>query len=117
MTTFFDAATIAIFATDTDDFFLEYGEDVVSGTRDGKTYSFEGMSVNVEDPVEGTTVTTTNQLTVELTINNREINGDVTTFTSSTCTGSCEAFEDTQCTVIGTFFGTEIKDVELEHAI
>jgi hypothetical protein len=116
-TTFFGAATIAIFATDADDFFLEYGDKVVTGSRDGKDYTFEGVSVQVDDPIDGTTITTTSQLVVKLTIDGRKINGEATSFDSVVCGGTCDAFENTQCTVVGNFFGTEIKDVELEHPI
>lgn len=116
-TTFFSAATIAIFATDGDDFFIEYGDKVLTGSRDGKDYTFEGVSVQVDDPIDGTTITTTSQWVVDLTIDGRKINGTLTTFDSSICSGTCDAFDNTQCTVVGDFFGTELKDVELEHQI
>jgi hypothetical protein len=116
-TTFFAAGTIAIFATDTDDFFIEYGDKVLTGSRDGKDYTFEGVSVQVDDPIDGTTITTTSQWVVNVTIEGRKINGTLTTFDSSVCGGTCDAFENTACTVVGDFFGAEIKDVELEHPI
>lgn len=116
-TTFFGAATLAIFATEADDFFLEFGDSVVLGSRDGKEFKFEGISINVDDPIDGTTVTTTSQLTINLTMNGRQISGDVTTFDSTVCSGNCDGFDDVQCTVLGKFFGTELKDVDLERQI
>lgn len=116
-TTFFGAATFAMFATDGDDFFIEYEGQVITGSRDGKEFAFEGVSVNVDDPIDGTTVTVTNSLNVDLTLNGREITGTATGFASTVCSGNCDGIPVGQCTTVRDFFGTEIKDVELEHPI
>lgn len=116
-TTFFASETFAIFATDADDYFLEYGSSVIIGERDGKEFAFQGTSIDVEDIIDGTTVTTTNDVKVDMTMNGRQIDGTATVFASSVCSGNCDMFDNTQCTTVRKFFGTEIKDVELEHPI
>lgn len=118
-TKFFSAQTIAIFATEPDDYFLEYGTDVILGTRSGKDYSFFADSVNAEDQGQDgeTTITTIRSVKVDLTINGHQINGDYVLFESTTCSGVCDNIEPTACTINGRFFGSEIKDIELERAI
>lgn len=116
-TTFFAASTIQIFATDADDFFLEYGEDVLIGSRAGTDYTFEGDSVQVDDPGDNTTTTTTKSLDVAISIKGHKITGDFVLFNAQSCGGDCDAFPSYQCTVTGSFFGSEIKDVELERGV
>ncbi|PCC72871.1 hypothetical protein SAMN02745121_01989 [Nannocystis exedens] len=116
-TTFFGASTIQIFATDADDYFLEYGEDVLIGSRSGTDYTFAGDEVAVEDPIDGTTVTTQHTLDVAISIKGYKITGEFVDFTSTTCGGNCDGIPTTQCTITGSFFGTEIKDVELERGV
>ncbi|MCY0993891.1 hypothetical protein OV203_42525 [Nannocystis sp. ILAH1] len=116
-TTFFTAGTLQIFATDADDFFLEYGEDVLIGSRSGTDYTFEGDDVQVDDPGENTTTTTTRSLDVAISIKGYKITGDFVLFTSQSCGGDCDGFPSYQCTVTGSFFGAEIKDVELERGV
>ncbi|MDC0716879.1 hypothetical protein [Nannocystis bainbridge] len=116
-TTFFGASTIQIFATDPDDYFLEYGTDVIIGSRSGTDYTFEGDEVLVEDPIDGTTVTTTRSLDVAISIKGYKITADYVSFTSTVCGGNCDGFENAQCTVTGSFFGAELKDVELERPV
>lgn len=116
-TTFFTASTIQIFATDADDFFLEYGEAVLIGSRSGTDYTFEGDEVIVEDPGDNTTTTDTHSLDLAISIKGNKITGDFVDFVSRSCGGDCDAFPSFQCTVTGSFFGTEIKDVELERGV
>ncbi|WAS91981.1 hypothetical protein [Nannocystis punicea] len=116
-TTFFGAQSIQIFATDADDFFLEYGDAVLIGSRSGTDYTFEGDSVQVDDPIDGTTVTQTRSVDVAIEIKGYKITGQVVDFTSTTCGGNCDGIPTTQCTITGSFFGTEIKDVELERGV
>lgn len=116
-TTFFAADTIQIFATDADDYFIEYGEAVLIGSRSGTDYTFEGDSVQVDDPGENTTTTDTHSLDLAISIKGHKITGDFVDFTARSCGGDCDAFPSFQCTVTGSFFGTEIKDVELERGV
>jgi hypothetical protein len=116
-TTFFIPGTIQIFATDPDDYFLELGEDVVIGSRSGTDYTFSGEAIQVDDPVDGTTVTTRQTLDVAISIKGYKITGDYVRFTSTQCGGNCDGVENFQCTTTGSFFGSEIKDVELERGV
>jgi hypothetical protein len=115
--TFFGAQTIQIFATDADDYFLEYGDNVLIGSRSGTDYTFEGDAIQVDDPVDGTTVTTTHTLDIAISIKGYKITGDFIDFNSTTCGGNCDGIPTTQCTITGSFFGSELKDVELERGV
>jgi hypothetical protein len=116
-TTFFGAQTIQVFATDADDFFLEYGDAVITGTRSGTDYSFRGELVDVMDPDDDTTVTTTKTLDIALSIKGYKLTGEFVEFNSTVCGGNCDAFNNTQCTISGSFIGAELKDAELERPI
>lgn len=116
-TTFFGTETLSVFAVDGDDFFLEYGTDVVNGERSGTGYTFAGDEVIVEDPLDGTTVTATRTLDVQLDIKGYKLTGEFVSFSSQICGGNCDGYNNTQCTITGSFVGTEIKDIELERAI
>lgn len=120
-TTFFGAGTIQLFATDADDYFLEWSDGtntaVVVGTRSGTDYTFAGDEVIVEDPSDDTTINETRTLDIVLSIQGYKISGDFVSFTSSICGGDCDAFTNTQCTITGSFVGSEIKDVEFERGV
>ncbi|MCY1054965.1 hypothetical protein [Nannocystis sp. SCPEA4] len=115
-TTFFGAETIALFATDPDDYFLEFKEWVVIGERSGTDYTFHGETIAVDDPGDAT-VTDTVTLDVAISIKGYKITGDYVVFTSKQCQGDCDPYPASQCTVSGSFFGAEIKDVELERGV
>ncbi len=115
--TFFGVATIAMFASDSDSYFLELGADVLTGTRDGGVYSYEGVSVNVDDLGMVATTTTTRTLDVQVTLKNKEIVGTATEVNTVTCTGDCMGFTNTSCTLTTNFFGSEVNGAELEHPI
>lgn len=120
-TTFFGASTFSIFATDPDSYFLEFdpgtGAVVITGSRDAGDYHFIGDSTTVEDQGDVATITSVVDLDVNLTIKGYQITGTAVTFTSTTCNGECGNFENQTCTRTADFFGTEIKDVELEHGV
>ena len=115
--TFFGASTIALFASDADSYFLENGMDVLTGTRDGADYSFEGQSVNVEDVADIATTTDTRTVQIALTIKGKEIAGTMVTVQTFTCSGDCMNIENTSCTTTINFFGSEVNGAELEHPI
>lgn len=116
-TTFFGASTIGLFATDTNEFFLEYDVDVITGVRSGTDYTFEADEVIVDDPSDNTTVTRTRALDVALSIKGYKLTGEFVSFTSEICGGACQGYNNVQCTMSGTFVGTEIKDVEFERGV
>lgn len=115
--TFFNVGSIALFASDADSYFLEFGADAITGSRSGADYTFEGVTVNVEDVADIATTTTTRDLAVSLTIKGREITGTVTEVNTFVCNGTCTGINNSSCTLTTNFFGSEVKDVELEHGI
>lgn len=117
-TTFFSASTIAVFASDADSYFLEFGNDgAMTGARDGSSYNFAGEAVEVEDLSDTTETTTKNSTAVALTIKGKQIYGDFTYVNTFTCSGDCMGIDNTTCTVTGKFFGSEINGVELEYPV
>lgn len=120
-TTFFSTQTIQLFATDGDDYFLEWSDGmnnaVVYGTRSGADYTFEGVEESVLTPTNNTTITETTSLTVALSIQGHKIDGEFVVFNRSVCGGNCDAFNNTQCTLTGSFVGSELKDVEFERGV
>lgn len=125
-TTFFGVSTFAIFASDSDTYFIEFGSDALTGTRDGKDYSFDGDSTDIEvvspDPL--IKVTTRVIANIEVSLDGDEAFGTYTRTVATGCSDgnepgdNCEAFGDNvECTVHGTFFGTWVKDAELEYPV
>ncbi|MEZ4452409.1 MAG: hypothetical protein R3B09_23285 [Nannocystaceae bacterium] len=116
------AGSFALFAADKENFFLEIdhgdGLDSIAGVRDGKDYSFEGTSVNVDYPFNPQTMaedkqTTTTQYQTDMTIAGHDVSGrDVVTIS---CTGYACPYAS--CVVTTEFVGTVVRDVELEHGI
>lgn len=117
-TSFFSAASVAVFATDKDTYFVEFGGNTLTGTRSGKDYAFTGEDVDVEVMGE-LTVTQSTSLELALEISGREIYGEYTVVERNTCSGDgCDALGgDYRCTRRGSFFGAEVKDVDLEYSV
>ena len=125
-TTFFNVSTFAIFASDSDTYFLEFGSDALTGTRDKNDYSFAGDSTDIQilspDPlVKSTTRVIAN---IEISLEGDEAFGTYVRTVAQGCSDgsepgdNCESFGDnTECTVNGTFFGTWVKDAELEYPV
>ncbi|HEY8379282.1 MAG TPA: hypothetical protein VIK91_22465 [Nannocystis sp.] len=113
--TFHHAETVAIFATDPETYYLEFRDDVLLGTRDGSEYSFLGESIEVEG--DTTLVTALRTLQVDFTLKGRKVTGNYRHFEATQCAGNCDGVPVGQCTITAEFYGTEIKDVELERDV
>jgi len=110
--------TFAVFAADSETYFLDFENLSLAGNRDGNAYSFNGETVDVT--LQGdSTITMTSILDIDLTIEGRKITGTSTLDVSSTCTGgmACPDPANTQCITTTKFDGSEMKDVELEHGV
>lgn len=113
--TFRTGVTFAIFAADTKVYFMEFGEVVLEGDREGSDYAFSGTDVDVE-PSSDNTVTTTHTVSVDVTIKGKKISGTATDDLRVTCMGN-NCPEGSMCTATTDFEGSEIKDVELQHPV
>lgn len=116
--------TFGIYAADEETYFLDFEMASLAGTRDGKDYSFNGETVDVEILVDPTnqmesTVTSTSILDVDVTIEGKKISGTSVLEVTVNCSGgtSCPDPANTVCTRTTTFQGSEVKDVELEHGV
>ena len=109
-TTLSTGASIAIFAADSETYYLELAEGAVSieGSRDGKDYSFLGEEADVEE-----NSTTTVKWDIQTTVNNKSVTG--TSIITTTCSG--DGCGVTSCVQTTNFVGTVVKGVELEHGI
>jgi hypothetical protein len=115
--TFFTAESFYLFASDPDNYFLEYNGTTMLGERSGKDYSFYGETIDGNDDIDGIVTTSTHTVKVNLTLTGYQVVGDVTDFLSNVCSGNCDGVPTGQCTTTWEFQGTEIKDVELEHGV
>jgi hypothetical protein len=112
--TFKSGMTFAIYAHDSDTFFLDLADESLQGKKDGD-YTFEGTSIDVTPDPDATTRVLHNGK-VKLDISGRKISGTTTVEDSMSCTGAnCPAAF--QCITTTKFEGSEIKDVDLEHPV
>jgi hypothetical protein len=118
-TTFRTGLGFAIYAVDKETFILEVdpgtGPMSLEGSRDGKDYTFEGESVDV-DPADPITTTSTTNVTIDATIKGKSIEGTTTVTTSTTYVGT-GAPPASNCTTTTTWIGAEVNDVELQHGV
>ena len=114
-TTFKSGMTFAIYAADTETYYLDLEAESVEGKRSGSKYTFEGETVDVTDG-GGFTLRALRNLEVKAEIKTRKISGTWIEENSTSCTGmGCPAA--TSCIVTVKFEGSEMKDVELEHPV
>lgn len=123
--TFGTPSTVALFAFE-DIYYLEFGDNgmggvaALEGSRDGKNYTFNGTSIDVEeiDPMNGTKTTATYDVEVAAVIKGKNMDGIAVITTSTTCSGeSCPDSFPFSCTTQTTFRGSTIDDTDLERPI
>ena len=109
--TFTAGSTVALFAVDADTYIAELDNGAgIEGTRDGKDYSFSGEVVDVQE-----TQTSTRELVVEFTMDNKYVSGRSVTTDTVTCTGDpCQPYS---CKTTVDFVGSVLKGVDIERAI
>jgi hypothetical protein len=106
-----------------DKLYLDTGETALEGVLDVDVYVFTATSTDVdytEDAGGGDKHTTTNKVTVEMTIDGTEVAGKVVGSLKTSCSGAtCDLTMPTpsSCTTTQTFLGTEVEDVEFHHDI
>lgn len=126
---FFGATLAAVFASDKDTFFLEYGSEVIAGTRDGSEYTFNGNRDETqqyradEDGVSRDfSVRRVYDITIKVDLKGKGLTGTAVVTQSTECTGptmDCQlvgAFVST-CTFTSDVFGSEVDDVDIEYVI
>ncbi|MCA9663412.1 MAG: hypothetical protein KC486_34095 [Myxococcales bacterium] len=112
-TDFRTGGSIAIFAADSETYFLESDNmgvaTSIEGTRDGGDYSFSGEDIDVEAEY---TITTT--VDVDLTIKNKSVIGS-SVWTQQCSGNNCPVLPS--CVRTTDFVGTIVNGVELEHGV
>jgi len=110
--------TFAIYAADSETFFLDFDTFSLAGTKDGSDYTFTGESVDVS-LVGDSTLRVTSITTLTAEIKGNKISGTSTLDVTSSCTGgmSCPNPATSQCITTVDFAGAKVKDVDLEHTI
>jgi len=119
MTTVRAGQTFAIYAADSETYFLDFEMISLAGTRDATDYTFDGETVDVTTIGPDSVQTLTSIVDVDLTIEGKKISGTSVLEVTSSCTGgmSCPTPATSVCTTTTNFEGSELKDVELEHGV
>jgi len=103
-----------------DTYYMDFGEFVITGTKTGSQFDFSGDNVDrsyfgADDENEETD---TDEINVTFTVSGASISGTYETVTSFTCDGpDCSEGSDFTCTGSSPFFGSEVRDVDLEWNI
>lgn len=110
--------TFAIYAADSETFFLDFDMFSLAGTKDGSDYTFTGESVDVMT-VADSTITTTSVTTIDAEIKGAKISGTSVVDVTSNCSGGmgCPMPPSSHCVTTVEFKGAKVKGVDLEHAI
>jgi hypothetical protein len=124
-TTVHGSNTLILFAGADDRFYLDLGSMTLDGEADGvgddgDLYEFEGKTIDVEwdgSTTNGNRRTTTVKTSADLEIDGELVTGRVRVKTSYACVGSSCGDIPRSCTITTEFVGTEIEDVNLEHAV
>ena len=120
-TDFLGRATFALYRAE-DLYYLDFGNQIMAGTKTGDTYTFNGETVDIDywggaDGIDNQE-TYTNEQTYSFTLGSHSIVGDFESKTTFACVGpDCIPEDDTNCTRTSTFIGTEVTDAELEYAL
>jgi hypothetical protein len=109
--------TFAIYAADSETFFLDFDTFSLAGTKDGSDYTFTGQEVDISTAGDST-VTVTSITTVEAEIKGNKISGTSTLDVTQSCVGgSCPNPANSQCITSVEFQGAKVKGVDLERTI
>lgn len=106
-----------------DRLYLDNGEAVLEGFEEADLFTFQGSSTDInftEINGGGDKHTTSDKIVVELTIDGTSMNGQVEATHKKTCSGAtCDLTlaVPENCVQTQTFVGSEVDDVQLEHAI
>jgi len=111
-TTFRAGATVIVYGVSTsggDQFFLDTGTAVLAGGQqaDG-SFSFSGKEVKINNVGMNTTITNTKTTTVTMNLAGDSVDGKSVTTNATTCSGSCNGIDPTNCTSTSTFVGVAL---------
>ena len=127
--TYFTPNLIAIYAADSDSYFLEGALGAILGSRDGNGYTFTGNeTINDNWNTDETGLDrnfVTSRVTDEvwdLELKGKGLSGTHTVTTTTTCNGGmdeCAAVDRVvrSCTQVVEVFGSEVDDVDIEYVI
>ena len=116
MTDIRGGASLVIFASDKESYWLEFGNASFPGSRDGKEYTFTGEDVDVDDNGMGPFRTRATLHDMQLTIAGSSVEGKYTI--EATCTASdMSNCPIPSCVTTTDFVGTVVRGVDLEYAI
>ncbi len=117
-TTFKTGSTFAIFASDTDVFYLDLDTESIEGEKSGMgEYKFQGESVDIEPFGMNGSIQTTRKLTVKVEKSGRKVKGTSTEDVTVLCSNDQNCSQPSQCVAKVSFEGSEIEGVELEHGV
>jgi len=122
--TFRESQTIMLYAATEGLYYLDSGASTLEGgmeeTGDGELYTFKGKSVDVTYAGAngtGDKLTATASTTIKMTVVDQVVTGTAKTKTTISCKGATCGASIPSCTTSTTFVGTEVEDVELDHAV
>lgn len=118
-TTFRTGQTFAVFAADSDIFFLDLEEFSLQGDKSGSDYKFTAESTDVMNLGGDSILTVTTAAVINVEIKGKKVRGTSTFDVRQSCSGgmNCPNPSSTQCITTQSFLGSEVKDAELEHPI
>ena len=114
--TILSPSTVLLVRDGADSYSLDTGNQVITGTKSGSSYTFSGTTTNVEATPVGTdkrTLTITTTLSVSMTVDGRTATGTFETDTKSSCSGVCTGFVGTGCKQTNTFTGIQVDQGEV----
>ncbi len=118
-TNFLGSAAFAVYRV-ADVYYLDFGSQAISGTKDGSEFRFTGETVDIdffggdsENRIEDR-----EELTITFTVSGASIIGRQVSESTTTCTGAdCDDSQNRSCTGTADFFGSEVKDVDLNWGL
>lgn len=127
-TTLFGTGLVAIYAADTDTYFLETGTTALLGSRDGTAYTFTANNTTIDNwkTTDGYsrnfTATRTNDTEANLELKGKGLTGTVLYVEDVQCGGStmdCVTANAVplHCESVIEVFGTEVDDVDIEYVL
>ena len=105
-----------------DNYYMDFGEFSLVGTKTGDQFNFSGEDLDVDffggENGDANRTEDVDELNVRFTVNGRAISGTYESTSSFTCTGpDCFEGDNFTCTGSSPFFGSEVRDVELQWDI
>jgi len=117
------SGTMILFAGEEGSYYLDLGNSTLQGelgdSDAGESYEFAGKSVDVQwtqAAGTGNKLTTTVTTSVDMTTDGALVTGELVVKASYACSGACGDLPPS-CTIKTEFIGTEVEDVQLEHAV